>query len=31
VHQVVQFWSLVERRGGTMALAGLDEQFATLL
>jgi tetratricopeptide (TPR) repeat protein len=31
VHQVVQFRSLVERRGGTPALADLDEQFAALL
>jgi tetratricopeptide (TPR) repeat protein len=31
VHQVVQFRSLVERRGGTLALADLDEQFAALL
>jgi tetratricopeptide (TPR) repeat protein/transposase len=31
VHQVVQLRSLVERRGGTSALADLDEQFAALL
>jgi ATP/maltotriose-dependent transcriptional regulator MalT len=31
VHQVVQFRSLVERRGGTPALADLDERFAALL
>lgn len=31
VHHVVQLRSLVERRGGTPALADLDEQFAALL
>jgi tetratricopeptide (TPR) repeat protein len=31
VHQVGQFRSVVERRGGTLALADLDEQFAALL
>jgi hypothetical protein len=31
VHQVIQFRSLVERRGGTSALVDLDEQLAALL
>jgi tetratricopeptide (TPR) repeat protein len=31
VHQVVQFRSLVERHGGTPAMADLDEQFAAPL
>jgi tetratricopeptide (TPR) repeat protein len=31
VHQVIQFRSLVDSRGGTRALNDLDEQFATLL